>query len=182
MNDPVSYLNGSFHTGSKLALSVDDLGVLQGVAVSERMRTFRGRLFRLDEHLVRLAQSLQIIDVPLDCSQDELAQVADQLVDRNQPLLQDGDDLGLSLFVTPGVAGTGRPTLGIECYPLPFGQWASYYSAGQALTETPVGQVPDSCWPTALKCRSRMHYYLADLAARRQDPGSARCCWTRRAL
>jgi branched-subunit amino acid aminotransferase/4-amino-4-deoxychorismate lyase len=38
--------------------------------------------------------------------------------------------------------------------------------------ETGIRQVPEACWPAALKCRSRMHYYLADHAAERLDPGA----------
>ena len=54
MNQPVAFLNGKYCPSSDLVLSVDDLGVVQGVAVSERMRTFRGELFRLESHLDRL--------------------------------------------------------------------------------------------------------------------------------
>ena len=172
MNQPVAFLNGEFRAASELALPVDDLGVLQGVAVSERLRTFRGKLFRLDDHLARLAHSLEIIDVTLEYSLERISQIAQELVDRNSSLLEADDDLGLSLFVTPGTQGASQPTVGIQCYPLPFGQWASYYTAGQALTETEIRQVPASCWPLALKCRSRMHYYLADKLAHKTDPGS----------
>ena len=65
-----------------------------------------------------------------------------------------------------------RPTVGIRVYPLPFGQWTSYHDHGQALTETGIRQIPESCWPAALKCRSRMHYFLADRLADTLDPGS----------
>ena len=172
MNQPVAFFNGEFRPTSELALSVDDLGLLQGVAVSERLRTFRGNIFRLDDHLDRLAKSLDMIDVTLEYSSERIGQLAQELIDRNDSLLGAGDDLGLSLFVTPGILAAAQPTLGIHCYPLPFGQWAFYYTTGQALTETGVRQVPASCWPLALKCRSRMHYYLADKLADKTDPGS----------
>ena len=35
-----------------------------------------------------------------------------------------------------------------------------------------IRQVPDNCWPSELKCRSRMHYYLADRAAAARQPGA----------
>jgi branched-subunit amino acid aminotransferase/4-amino-4-deoxychorismate lyase len=168
----MAFLNGRFCSASELVLPVDDLAVLQGVAVSERLRTFRGELFRLGDHLQRLENSLAIIDVDPGFSLGRIEQLAQELVNRNYALLAEGDDLGLTLFVTPGVAGAEQPTLGMHTYPLPFGQWASYYSAGQALSETGIRQVPASCWPMTLKCRSRMHYYLADKRARQQDPGS----------
>ena len=43
---------------------------------------------------------------------------------------------------------------------------------GETLATTGVAQVPGNCWPPELKCRSRMHYYLADRQARFRYPGS----------
>ncbi len=37
---------------------------------------------------------------------------------------------------------------------------------------TDILQTPSSCWPPELKCRSRMHYFLADRAAAAADPGA----------
>jgi len=172
MTEPIAYLNGDFIPASQLVVSTEDLGFAQGVSVSERLRTFRGRLFRLDEHLDRLANSLRIVDVQPGLSITQIGDVADELVSRNRRLLTDGDDLGVSLFITPGIPALQKPTVGMRAYPLPFGQWTSYHDRGQALTETGVRQVPESCWPAALKCRSRMHYFLADRLAHTIDPGS----------
>jgi len=33
------------------------------VTISERLRTFRGRLFRCDDHLQRLVNSLHVVDL-----------------------------------------------------------------------------------------------------------------------
>ena len=172
MTEPLAYLNGDFIPASQLVVSTEDLGFAQGVSVSERLRTFRGRLFRLDEHLERLANSLRIVDLQPGLSIARIGELADELVSRNRHLLTDGDDLGVSLCITPGIPALQQPTVGMRAYPLPFGQWTSYHDRGQALTETGVRQVPESCWPAALKCRSRMHYFLADRLAHTIDPGS----------
>jgi branched-subunit amino acid aminotransferase/4-amino-4-deoxychorismate lyase len=42
--------------------------------------------------------------------------------------------------------------------------------AGARLVTPTVRQVPPECWSPHLKCRSRMHYFLADREARRCDP------------
>lgn len=172
MTGALGYLNGEFLPAAQLAISADDLGFLQGVAVSERLRTFRGTVFRLEEHLKRLGNSLQLIGLVPDLSLPRIGEVVVELVERNHRLLMDGDDLGVSLFVTPGAQAEARPTLGIQAFPLPFGQWAHVYEQGQTLTETGVRQVPACCWPPELKCRSRMHYYLADQRAHQLHPGS----------
>jgi branched-chain amino acid aminotransferase len=172
MTEPVAYLNGDFIPESQLVISTEDLGFAQGVSISERLRTFRGELFRLDDHLDRLANSLRIVDLRLELSIARLGELAAELVERNRQLLTEGDDLGVSLLITPGVPARQRSTVGMRAYPLPFGQWTSYHDRGQSLFETGVRQVPQACWPSALKCRSRMHYYLADRLAHSLDPGS----------
>jgi branched-subunit amino acid aminotransferase/4-amino-4-deoxychorismate lyase len=172
MSEPLAYLNGDFLPTSQLCLAADDLGFVQGVAVSERLRTFNGRLFRLGEHLERLENSLRMVDLLSHVAIAEIGRATQELVIRNADLLEDGDDLGISLFVTPGRVAGGPPTVGIQACPLPFGQWAAYYDRGQSLAETGVRQVPSSCWPAALKCRSRMHYFLADQLAHKQFPGA----------
>jgi branched-subunit amino acid aminotransferase/4-amino-4-deoxychorismate lyase len=71
-------------------------------------------------------------------------------------------------MVEPGVSTS--PTVCIHTFPLPFRLRADKYAAGQSLVMTPIEQVSPRSWPRALKCRSRMHYYLADAAAARIDP------------
>ena len=63
MTEPLAYLNGDFIPASQLVVSTEDLGFAQGVSISERLRTFHGHLFRLAEHLERLANSLRIVDL-----------------------------------------------------------------------------------------------------------------------
>jgi branched-chain amino acid aminotransferase len=172
MTEPLAYLNGDFIPASQMVVSAEDLGFAQGVAISERLRTFRGQLFRLDEHLERLANSLRIVDLQPGLSMARIGELADELVSRSRHMLTEEDDLGVSLFITPGIPALQQPTVGMRAYPLPFGQWTSYHDQGQSLTETGVRQVPESCWPAALKCRSRMHYFLADRLAHARDPGS----------
>jgi len=177
MREPVAYLNGQWIPASQLLLPVTDAGFVLGVTVAEQLRTFRGRLFRLDLHLARFRHSLEIIGVDPRLSIDDFGKLAEELAARNHQLLQPGDDLGLTMFVTPGAYATyspviERPTIALHTYALPFRLWVDQYERGQALTVTSVRQVPSACWPPSLKCRSRMHYYLADREARERDPQS----------
>ena len=178
MEEPQAYLNGRFVPASTVAVSPVDAGFVQGATVAEQLRTFGGKLFHLEDHLARLEQSLRIIDVEPGMARERFAEVAVELVVRNRPLLDPADDLGLSIFVTPGAyagyaePGPRRPTVCLHTYPLPFGHWAAKYRTGQSLVTSDVRQVPPQCWPPALKCRSRMHYYLADGRAARIDPGA----------
>jgi branched-chain amino acid aminotransferase len=176
MDQPVAFLNGQWIPASAAAVPVGDAGFVLGATVAEQLRTFAGNIFRLDDHLARLAHSLEIVGFDTGLTLDQLAQVAREVVARNHPLLAPGDDLGLSIFVTPGdypayaPPGPTRPTVCLHTYPLPFRLWARKYREGQALVTTDIQQVPSHCWPTGLKCRSRMHYHLADKRASAVDP------------
>jgi branched-chain amino acid aminotransferase len=179
-DEPSAFLNRRFVPQSSATIPVYDAGFMLGATVSEQLRTFQGRLFRLDEHLARLEGSLAIVGNPLPMPLAELAGIAQELVARNHKLLPAGDDLGLSMFVTPGPYATlaGRdapgagPTVGLHTYPLPFQLWRDKYESGEKLATPQIRQVPPECWPAQLKCRSRMHYYLADKEASRAQPGS----------
>ena len=178
MEEPQAYLNGRFVPASSLAISPTDAGFVSGATVAEQLRTFTGKLFRLDDHLARLQQSLSIVGVEPGVTMDELAGLAGELVARNHRLLASGDDLGLSVFVTPGEypaysssESTG-PTVCMHTYLLPFRLWAEKYEKGQSLVVTDVRQVPAESWPPGLKCRSRMHYHLADRRAAQIEPGA----------
>lgn len=176
MNTPVAFLNGRWIPESAAAVPVGDAGFVQGTTIAEQLRTFAGKIFHLDQHLARLAHSLEIIGVDPCMTLAELGDVAQELVARNHPLLASGDDLGLSIFVTPGPypayapPGPVRPTVCLHTYPLPFRLWAHKYCEGQTLVTTSIEQVPPHCWPAVLKCRSRMHYHLADQQAAAIDP------------
>jgi len=176
MNEPVAFLNGQWVPASAASVSVDDAGFVLGASVAEQLRTFAGRLFRPNEHLARLAHSLEIIGVDPGMGLAEIAAVAEELAARNHRLLAPEDDLRLSIVITPGIhpaygpPGPVRPTVCLHTHPLAFHLWAEEYRNGQALVASEVRQVPAGCWPAALKCRSRMHYYLADRAAAAADP------------
>jgi branched-subunit amino acid aminotransferase/4-amino-4-deoxychorismate lyase len=161
-----------------MRLPVYDTGFVQGAAISEQLRTFSGRLFRLDEHLGRLHRSLEIVGLAEQVSVSQISAVAEELVDRNYKCLDVGDDLGVSLFVTPGPYPTfappaaHRPSIGLHTYRLPFHLWVKKYALGDRLIVSRIRQVPEACWPAELKCRSRMHYYLADREAQLRDGGA----------
>jgi branched-chain amino acid aminotransferase len=173
---PLAYCNQKMIPATELSLPVYDGGFMQGVTVAEQIRTFNGRLFRLDEHLDRFRDSLEMVGIePLD-----LRAAAIALAEHNHALLAPGADLGLCIFATPGpymtlanAAGEDAgPRYVMHTYQIPFHQWAEKFDRGQKLVVSKIRQVPQNCWPAALKCRSRMHYFLADREAREIDPSA----------
>jgi branched-subunit amino acid aminotransferase/4-amino-4-deoxychorismate lyase len=172
MHAPWAYWSGNWIRGSELRIAVDDVGFLLGATVTERLRTFHSAAFRLDEHLRRLRRSLQIIDLDVDPIVDEVGAAIPEFLRRNGGLIDAEDDWSIMAFATPGVAGSGIPTVCVHGHPLPFHLWAGSFEAGIPVAVSDIRQVPPSCWPPELKCRSRMHYYLADRQAAARQPGA----------
>jgi branched-chain amino acid aminotransferase len=178
MTEPLAYFNGRFVPCSAACIPLYDAGFVLGATVTEQLRTFGGRLFRLPQHLARLAHSLDIVGLQPVPSLDHLAGVAARLAEENHRLLPPEADLGLCIFLTPGPyaafapEGAAGPTVGVHTYPLRFELWSHKYAQGDALASVGIRQVPRACWPADLKCRSRMHYFLADREAHAAFPGA----------
>jgi branched-chain amino acid aminotransferase len=165
-------MNGRWIPDAELAIGVDDLGFLLGATVTERLRTFRGQVFRLDEHLQRLAHSLQIVGLSADSIASEVGTAIGEFIKRNGDQLAADDDWSISVFATPGTSPAGPPTVCVHGYPLPFKRWASQFDEGVRIAISEVRQIPPASLPPQLKCRSRMHYYLADQHAAAAHPGA----------
>ncbi len=180
MSEFLAYLNGQFLPASQAQLPVSDLGLVQGATVTEMVRTFHHQPFRLEAHLDRLFHSLRYVGLEIPHSLAELSQIADELITRNASSLTPDDDLGLVLFVTAGehpmyAAGLGHtartaPTVCLHTFPLPFQLWADRIRRGAHVITPSIRQVPVQCVDPRMKCRSRMHYYLAEHEVRQADP------------
>ena len=176
MSSPIAYLNGRFVSHDEVSVAPQDLGFMWGVTIAEQLRTIRGELFLLDQHLERLALGLQTVGVGVQI--DDIAAAAQEIVRRNFALVDPSADLGVTIFVTPGISRTYRPdaepvpTTGVHSYPLPFSLWAEKYRIGQHCELSHVQQVPAACWPRAIKARSRLHYFLADQEVRSRHPAA----------
>lgn len=170
MSQRTAYFRGDWIDEQDLRIPLGDLGFTMGVTVTERLRTFAGQLFRKAEHLSRMRHSLEIIALDADGIIAEIDAAIDEYMERHQEQFAVGDDWAVVTFVTPG-SGDG-PTVAVHGMPLAFAEWAEQFRTGVASYVSRHRQVPPDCWPPQLKCRSRMHYYLADIEARAQDPAA----------
>ena len=96
---PSCYLNGEVLPLEEARIPVLDRGFIFGDGVYEVIPVFGGRLFRLTEHLKRLAASLKAVRIPRPLGDDEWATILKTLVDRNG-----GGNQSVYLQVTRGVA------------------------------------------------------------------------------
>ncbi len=97
----VVYLNGRFVPYEQATIPVEDRGFVFADGVYEVIRCYRGRPFRLDEHLERLEKSAAAIRLPLPLGRTELAEACAETVARNG--LADAD-AAIYLQVTRGPA------------------------------------------------------------------------------
>jgi len=175
MSERQAYLNGEWIDDRALAIPVGDPGFTMGVTITERLRTFGGRIWRQAEHVRRLRRSAEIVGIDTALAAEIDAAIT-EFMRRHEPqraaAKADGveDDWAIVVFATPGVSG--ELTRCVHGFPLEFAHWAHQYEGGVSLWTSAHRQTPENCWPAELKCRSRMHYYLADQEARRREPGA----------
>ncbi len=179
MTEPLAYLNGRILPVSQTNLSVFDMGLVMGAAITEMARTFRHECFRLREHVDRLFRSLKHVGFEMDLTRDALADLVLELLEHNARLVPTHHDLGVSMFITAGtsliytgiegLATHRKPTVCVHTFPLPFELWAEKYAAGQHVVTPSIRHLPPECLDPKIKARSRMHWYLADEQARLVD-------------
>lgn len=182
MTEPVAYLNGEYVPISQARLSVFDLGVVAGASATEMARTFRHKVFRLEEHLDRLDRSLQFMGIQSGLPRAELLSICDRVVRQNAQLIPADHDLGLIIFITAGqnltylgragAATAKTPSVCVHTFPLPFELWVEKYETGLHLVTTSVKSMPDDVIDPTIKHRNRLHWQLADLEAKRIDPAA----------
>jgi branched-chain amino acid aminotransferase len=94
------YISGKFVPQEDAKVSVYDHGLLYGDGVFEGLRSYRGKVFRLREHIVRLYESARAIWLEIPMTQDAMCAAVNEAVRINKI-----DDGYVRLVVTRG-AGT----------------------------------------------------------------------------
>ena len=157
------YINGTFYPKEDAKISVYDHGLLYGDGVFEGMRSYSGRVFRLDEHLVRLYESAKAIQLTIPMAQAELAEAVNATLARNHLV-----DAYIRLVVTRGAgslgldpAKTSNPQViiiadHIELYPK-----EKYESGLEIITAATIRN-----HPAALNPRIKSLNYLNNILAR----------------
>jgi branched-chain amino acid aminotransferase len=94
------YISGKFMPQDEAKISVFDHGLLYGDGVFEGLRAYRGKVFRLQEHIVRLFESARAIWLEIPMSREAVCDAVNEAVRINNI-----DDGYIRLVVTRG-AGT----------------------------------------------------------------------------
>uniref|UniRef100_A0A7C4QMC4 branched-chain-amino-acid transaminase n=1 Tax=Schlesneria paludicola TaxID=360056 RepID=A0A7C4QMC4_9PLAN len=180
MSEPLAYLNGDWVPRSQARLHVFDLGVVGGLAVAEQLRTFCGRPFRVAEHLARLEQSLRLTGLTSPLPLSDVPLLLERVASSTIRSAASGqiEECGLIVFVTAGLNPTyvGRAaaaasggTLCVHSFELPVENWREKYESGVRLVTPPQTAMPPELVDPRIKSRSRLHWHLAEQAARAID-------------
>ena len=119
MAEYINFVNGDWLPASKSTVSLYDAGFLLGDGLFETIRFQTGRLFQPEKHLKRLHSGLNIIQIELNKSNEELISYLEEMVIRND--IRSGL---LRLMITRGkIEGTpwnfsGTPNVYITIRPL----------------------------------------------------------------
>lgn len=174
------WINGDLVPEDEAKISIFDVGRLYGATFYESIRTFRHRLFKLDEHLDRLAASLGYADLPGQVSRQQLLDAIGQVFHANIPLTAEEDDMWVCVEVTPGEAfpmplcqqTSQAPTLLAYSSELPYHTYVRSYTEGKHVVTSHFRNVPPQCFEQRCKNRSRLPHFLSKLHASRVDPGA----------
>ncbi len=165
----VVYLNGEFVPKEQATVSVYDHGFLYGDGVFEGIRSYNGRVFRLEEHVERLFRSANAIMLPLRHTPEEIARAVVETCRRNG--LRDGY-IRVIISRGPGDLGIdprnchGGPTVAViadnlTMYP------ASMYENGMAVITTSVRRNSPAALDPNIKSLNYLNNILAKIEVNR---------------
>lgn len=100
--EQIIYLDGEYVPKSQAKVSVFDHGLLYGDGVFEGIRSYKGNVFRLMEHLERLYDSAKVIMLQIRETPEEMAHIVCETIRRNNL-----SDSYIRLVVTRGVGDLG---------------------------------------------------------------------------
>ncbi len=173
-------MNGAWVPMEQLRLPLWDYGVVQGVTVTDMVRTFGGVPFRMDDHLRRFRESCDAVGIELPEADGEIGDILTELAARAVVPGSPREEIAIVCVATPGpnpaYAGFAemledRPTLAIHPLLLDFPQFFRGYRDGVALTVSAVQQLSPASVSPAIKHRSRLHWFLAARQSQMQSAG-----------
>jgi branched-chain amino acid aminotransferase len=166
------YIDGQFFEQSEAKISVFDHGLLYGDGVFEGIRFYKGRVFKLGEHLQRLYDSARAISLTIPITIEQMQEALLESIRQNQ--LQDGY---VRLVVTRGVGNLGlgperceRPTIiiipaNITLYP------AELYQRGLDLVTCATRRISPAALSPAIKSLNYLNNILAKIEANQAGAG-----------
>ncbi len=162
------WIDGRYYGKEDARISVFDHGLLYGDGVFEGIRVYGGKVFRLEEHAVRLYKSAKamLLDIPM--TREEMCRTVREAVKENGT----GDGY-IRLVVTRGIGDLGvnpltcpKPTViiivgGIQLYP------AECYAEGISVITSSLRRIGPASFDVRIKSLNYLNNALAKIEAQR---------------
>ncbi|MFB3817059.1 MAG: aminotransferase class IV [Candidatus Methylomirabilales bacterium] len=169
MGEYIAYFCGEWLPASQVRIDPMDRGFLVGDAVFEVFRTFNGKSFRLQAHLDRLYRSLQYVRLDPGLSREQMTDLSEEIVRRNEPLRGEVGDFAIWQFVTRGrgrwAHSAGPPAVGMFIRSLGLARFAHLYETGAHGIIVRTRSLPCEAVDPKVKHFSRMNFNMAELEA-----------------
>lgn len=164
----IAWFNGAYMPETQVMISFRDRGWKYGDGAFDMTRTFNGRAFRMKEHVERFYRSLRYLRLDPGMSPQEMIDISEEIVVRNEPLRAAAGDWWIAQRVSRGVdpiegdePGHVGPNVIVECAPLPLKARARLYRDGIDVW-TPAHR---RVGPDMLSPRAKSHNYLNMIVA-----------------
>jgi len=138
----IVYFNGEFVPKEQVHISPDDRGFLFGDGVYDVTLTYGGKLFRIDDHLQRMANGLESLEIK-GADVFGLSAVGEELLKRNN---LDSFSQALYLQVSRGVARRTHHSPAAEVSPTVYASISPFNRKGDPENGSPIATVPDVRW------------------------------------
>lgn len=179
MSEPIAYLKGNYVPISECKLAIYDLGIVLGAGVTDLIRTFNGKPFRVEDHVKRFYRSCKYARIEPPVGIAESIEISNTLIAKNSALLTDGE-VALVYYITPGenavyagaagLVSTPEPTYVQHVFPLRFDLWREYYTKGVCCVAAVPRHWPPECLSSKIKSRNRLHMWIGDWEVHQADP------------
>ncbi|MGQ4807416.1 D-alanine aminotransferase [Candidatus Entotheonellaceae bacterium PAL068K] len=174
MADYSTYFNGAWVPFSQVKIDPMDRGFLVGDVVFDVARTFNGKSFHMQEHVDRLYRSLKFVRIDPGLSPQEMLDISEEVIQRNEALREAVGDFTVTQFVTRGpgrwIRDAGPPSVCVKVMPIRFARFARFYNEGAHGVITRTRSYSAESLDPKVKHYSRMNFNLAELEAADVDP------------
>jgi branched-chain amino acid aminotransferase len=176
----IAYLKGKFIPAEECKLAIYDTGIVIGASVTDFLRTFNHKPYRLKDHVERFYRSCKYACIKPTVSIDETIDITNRIIDNNASLLKPGEELGLVYYITAGenfiyagsagLSGEMTPTYVQHTFQLPFHLWRDSFINGIHCITPSVRHFPPASLSSKIKNRNRLHMWVGDHETHLADP------------
>ena len=171
-----AYLNGQIIPAADCRLPIYDTGIVFGAAVTDLVRTFNGKLFRLEDHVRRLYASAKCARIKPPILEERTCAIAGDLADQNY---RETGELSLVFYLTAGALAVYAggpveltPTFAMHTFPLPYHLWKNLFTTGVHCVTPTIRHLPPQVLSAQIKHRNRLHLWIGDHEAKQADPSA----------